>query len=206
MNAMPVHKNPLLVRAYNLLWEIRLGISTNGSVDIQFPDAYEYATMRYSTINRILKHLRLQPSDVLVDLGSGKGRVLCCAARFAMRKVVGVELSKEMYDAATLNVAKMRGRKSPITIHHTTAQEFDYSEGTVFTLFNPFGASTLASVLEKLGLNLQTNPRCVTIAYANPEHDDVFARMKWLERYAHWDKDKLGMEHSVSFYKSLPLA
>ena len=28
---------------------------------------------------------------------------------------------------------------------------------------------------------------------------------KWLERYEHWDKDKLRMEHSVSFYRSLPL-
>ncbi len=49
-------------------------------------------------------------------------------------------------------------------------------------------------------------PRLVRIAYANPAHHDVFARLKWLERYEFWDKDEIGMEHSVSVYRNLPIA
>lgn len=193
-----------MVRLRNLFWELRLGISTHGIFDVQFPDAYHYATMRYVTINRILEFLDLQPTDILVDIGSGKGRILCCAARSELRKVVGIEVAKELCEASEANAARMRGRKSPIAIHNSAAQEFDYAEGTVFTLFNPFGAATLAIVLESLERSWRARSRDIRIAYANPAHDDVFAQMKWLQRHEHWEKDTLRMEHSVSFYKSLP--
>lgn len=187
-----------------MLWELRLGISTHGLFDGHFPDGHHYATMRYVTINRILDFLELQPSDTFVDIGSGKGRVLCCAARSELRAVIGIEFSKELCKVAETNAARMRGRKSPIAIHQMPAQEFNYSEETVFTLFNPFGAATLATVLGKLELSGKAYPRGIRVVYANPEHEEVFARMKWLERYEYWDKDRLHLEHSVSFYRSLP--
>ena len=83
---------PLSARLNNLGWERRLGISTRGSVPVDFPDAHHYAAMQYSSIFEVLRFLSLSSSDTFVDIGSGKGRVVCCAARHAVAKVVGIGL------------------------------------------------------------------------------------------------------------------
>ncbi len=194
--------NPLLARLNNLFWEYRLGISTRGIVNVDHPDSYHYATMFYSTIRKILDFMQLQPADVLVDIGSGKGRVLCCAALHPIRKVVGVDLSEEFCKHARINADNMRGRRSPIEIHNRVAQEFDYAQGTAFTLFNPFGASTLDAVLTKIRHDTIASGRPVRFAYANPVHESIFRNHQWLEKYASWDREQKQMEHSVIFYCS----
>ncbi len=157
--------------------------------------------MFYSTIQKILDFLQLQSSDVFVDIGSGKGRVLCCAARYPIQKVIGVDLSDEFCKQARLNAGHMRGRRAPIEVHNLVAQEFNYVEATAFTLFNPFGASTLDAVLSKIKQdNVNANP--LRFAYANPIHEQVFASHSWLEKYENWDRTQKKMEHSISFYRS----
>ncbi len=196
LDPLPLHK-----RLNNLWWEFRLGIRTRGIVEVQHPDAYHYATMFYSTIRKVLDRLELGHDDVVVDIGCGKGRVVCLAALNDVKKVVGVDLSGEFCDAARANARNMRGRRAPIEVHNVPAQEFDYSGTTAVFLFNPFGATTLDEVLNKIVSDVKDRSR-LRIAYANPAHDDVFTRHSWLERFEHWDKQALGVEHSVSFYKS----
>lgn len=199
---MVIARSPLRKRLNNLYWEYRLGISTRGIIEIDHPDAHHYATMLYSTIQQVITFLALNPSDVFIDIGSGKGRVLCCAARLKVRKVIGVDLSEDLCRHARKNVAHMRERKSTVEVHCGIAENFDYSNGTVFTLFNPFGAVTLDNVLRKIAADLGPNKSRIRIAYANPEHDNVFRSHPWLERYEYWDRKTLRMEHSVSFYKA----
>jgi SAM-dependent methyltransferase len=186
-------------RLGNLWWESRLGISTRGIVQVDYADSAPYATMSYATIWQILDHLALGPSDVFVDIGSGKGRVVCCAARYPVERVVGVDMSEPFCDAARENARRLRGRRAPISIYASTADDFDYSAASVLFLFNPFGASTLAPLLDKIGREARGRIR---IAYATPAHDDVFERQDWLERTDHWDAASSGLENSVSFYQS----
>jgi SAM-dependent methyltransferase len=186
-------------RLKNLYWERRLGISTRGIVPVAHVDSHHYATMGYPAIWSILAHLDLGPSDVFIDIGSGKGRVLCCAARYPAERVVGVDLSEPFCAMARENARRMRGRRAPISVQASLAGDLDYSAATVLFLFNPFGASTLAPLLEKIG---HDRPEQVRIAYATPTHDDVFQRQSWLEQSEHWDAAASGMENSVSFYRS----
>ena len=186
-------------RLSNVHWELRLGIATRGVVPVEHADSTHYATMNYSTIRAILKHLALDPSDVFVDIGSGKGRVLCCAARYPVMQVVGVDMSEAFCQVARRNARRMRGRRAPISVETAAAQDFDYSAATVLFLFDPFGAATLDPLLEQVGRQAQGRVR---IAYANPKHDDVFLRQPWLERCGHWDAETAGGEHAVSFYRS----
>jgi SAM-dependent methyltransferase len=188
-----------LSRVGNVWWDTWLGIETGGVVPIEHPDSVHYATMSYSTIWSILDHLALRPSDVFVDVGSGKGRVLCCAARYAVGQVIGLDLSEPLCAAARENARRVRGRRAPIRVHHGLANEFDYSSATVLFLFNPFGAATLAPLVERMRDNASQNLR---IAYANPIHDAVFERQDWLERTARWAGVTSGVEHAVSFYRS----
>jgi precorrin-6B methylase 2 len=189
----------LLTRASNLWWEFTLGISTRGIVAVEHADSVHYGTMGYPTIRSILDHLALAASDVFVDIGSGKGRVLCCAALYGVKHVYGVDVSKQLCQVARTNAMKMRRRRAPISVAASPAGDFDYSDATVLFLFDPFGARTLEPLLDKVGREARGSVR---IAYANPTHDHVFERQAWLERTAHWDADEMGIEHPVSFYRS----
>jgi SAM-dependent methyltransferase len=184
-------------RLNNLWWEHRLGISTRGVQEVQHADS-RYATMSYSSTWTVLDHLALNSSDVFVDLGSGKGRVLCCAARYPVKQVIGVDLNDALCEVARENAKRMRGRRAPISVETTEAGDFDYSAATVLFLFDSFGAATLEPLLEKIGRDVRGNLR---IAYANPTLDDVFQRQPWLERSAYWDAETSGTEHSVAFYQ-----
>jgi precorrin-6B methylase 2 len=188
-----------LRQAANAWWEFALRIRTRGIVPIEHADSVHYATLSYSTIFRILDHLALQQSDVFVDIGCGKGRVLCCAARYPIGQVIGVELSEPLCDVARRNAQRLRRRRTLITVHHSPATDFDYSSATVLFLFDPFGAATLGALLEKIG---RDPPKGLRIAYANPTHDAVFEAQAWLDRSGYLDAATSGMEHSISFYSS----
>ena len=187
-------------RMNNLWWERRLGISTRGVVPVAHEDSHHYATLSYTTIWSILNRLSLGPSDVFVDIGSGKGRVLCCAARYPVGQVVGVDLSEPFCEEARANARRLRGRHAPISVEVSLADAFDYSAASVLFLFDPFGPKTLGPLLEKIG---REPHRDVRIAYANPTYDEVFERQTWLERSERWDAAASGIEHSVSFYRSV---
>jgi SAM-dependent methyltransferase len=191
---------PLGARLSNLGWERRLGISTRGSVPVDYPDAHHYAAMQYSSILEVLRFLSLSPADTFVDIGSGKGRVICCAARHRVAKVVGIDLSAEFCEQATANARRMRGRKAPIEVHNVIAQDFDYSEGSVYYLFDPFGPDTLGQVLDRIHKDRGEKP--VRIAYTNPTHKAAFADQLWLDEYEFWDKAARSSEHSVAFYRT----
>jgi SAM-dependent methyltransferase len=189
-----------VARIGNLLWERRLGIDTRGHVAVDHPDSSDYASIGYGLVDRVIRHMRLGPADVFVDVGSGKGRVLCMAARHPVRKVVGVDLSADFCATARSNAARMRGRRAKIEVHEGLADRFDYSDGTAYYLFSPFGPGTLTQVLGKIRADRAGAP--VRMAYSNPAHQDVYDEQDWLERYDFWDAESRGEEHSVAFYRS----
>jgi cyclopropane fatty-acyl-phospholipid synthase-like methyltransferase len=187
-------------RLQNLWSELLLGVSTRGIVDIDHPDSVYYATMPYSDIRKALRLLALQQADVFVDIGSGKGRVLCCAARYQVAKVIGIDLSEPLCTQARANANRLRGRKAPIVVHNVRAQEFDYSRANVFFLFNPFGAETLDQVLTSI--RNHTSGHAVRFAYAIPVYAAVFGDHNWLERYAPAGAGKALSDGSVAFFRT----
>jgi SAM-dependent methyltransferase len=192
----------LFDRMDNLWWETRLGISTRGvaASHPDHPDAWRYATLPYSTVYPILRHLALGPSDVFVDIGCGKGRVLCAAARQPVGKVIGIDLSAERCHEATENARRMRGRRAPIEVVNALAQDFDYSTATALFLFNPFGPETLEAVLNRIAKDRRGAP--VRFAYAFPLQDGVFQAQPWLERGEYWQSANTGLGKDVIFYSS----
>jgi len=192
-------RNTLVDRLDNIWCERRMGISTRGIVPTDHPDSVHYGTMAYRTIHGILDHLDLRSSDVVVDIGSGKGRVLCCAARRPVLRVVGVELSANLCRQARENAERLRGRRAPITVENVLADKYDYADTTVLFLFDPFGAATLRSALERIAAG--TRGRGLRIAYANPTHDEVFQEQPWLDGGERLSRDRTGWEHDVTFYR-----
>jgi precorrin-6B methylase 2 len=187
----------------NLLWEYKLGINTRVMAQAPVPDSGHYVPHNYSLIWAILHSLPLSSSDVFVDIGCGKGRVICCAARFNIREVTGVEISKNLCEIAERNAVRLSRRRAPITIINTPAQDCDYLNGTVFYLFNPFGALTLRRVLLKIQLSLSAHPRFVRVVYVNPQHESLFHAHDWLELYDRWEPGRHPeLAHDISFWRS----
>ena len=149
-----------------------------------FSDNEPYETISYWLVRRTFKPLTVEASDVFYDIGCGMGRWVCWYATKPIKKSVGIELNEEVAAIAQRNARSLKGQIAPIEIQVQDAATVDYSEGTIFLLYNPFGAQTLAAVLAKIHESLATHPRRVRIAYLNPVFEDVLQDCGWLRCFA----------------------
>jgi SAM-dependent methyltransferase len=199
-----------ILRLENLFWEHWLGISTRG-VHGSRPDDWVrtehiyYSTVPYRQIFRIFDYLSLNQSDVVVDIGCGKGRVLCCAALYSIARVIGVDDTEQLCAAADNNLQTMRHRRTKASVIHCKAENFDYSEGTVYYMYHPFGHSTMRAVLERIRTTGKSE-QPLRIVYVNPVHEAVLEDTVWLECYARWRRSDsvryAGLVHPVSFWRT----
>lgn len=176
--------NTLLHRSESLYWERRLGIRTRVAEHTGLDDDehYGYQPSAYRSIFRVLRKLELRPSDVFVELGCGKGRVVCCAATQDVARVIGVEDIPEIAAIAEDNVRHMRVPHCPVSIVAENVEAFDFRQGTVFYMFNAFGPQTLRRMLAELERSLVDRPRTIRIAYLFPVHETVLGETRWLQR------------------------
>lgn len=193
--------NSLAWKMNSLLWEYRLGISTSGRYgeeDAVSGEHHYYATVPYASIFQILDSLSLGPADVFVDLGAGKGRVVCCAATYGIEHAIGVEDLESLHVLAEDNAKRLRRRRAPITFIRGRAEDLDYLWGTVFYFFNPFGPETMKEVLQKLESGLRARPRPVKVVYVNPVYEGPLADTGWLTKDAVWQPS--GLQWPVSIW------
>jgi precorrin-6B methylase 2 len=197
------------LRLENAFYEYRLGIATHGLYNWK-PDDWSqkehtyYQAASYRRIFRILDALRLGPSDTLIDLGCGKGRVTCCASLYPISEVIGIEDMQELCTHAENNLMLLRGKRARARILQGRAEEFEYTKGTVIYMFHPFGPKTLAAVLSQLDKGLRLNPRDIRIVYLNPVHEHILQETKWLELYDRWAAVRFlqaEIIHPVSFWR-----
>ncbi|MBI2119452.1 MAG: hypothetical protein HYT97_07500 [Elusimicrobia bacterium] len=108
-----------------------------------------YEGTPYHKIRELLPALNLSSSDTLYDLGSGYGRLpLYAAMTTKIGKVKGVEISLER--VAESNRVKNQLGLENVEFIPSNVRDYDFSDGTVFYLFNPFNDETLGIVVNKL--------------------------------------------------------
>jgi SAM-dependent methyltransferase len=189
----------------NIFWEFYLGIKTRGvtTVDPGDKEHIHYGTVPYRTINTILDNLQLSPNDVFVDLGCGKGRVVCCSSLRKIRQSIGVEYSTDLSALAKCNAVKVKNKRSSIKIITTDAEQFDFTIGSIYYLFHPFGPKTLKNVLNGMYIGLQRLPRPIKIVYVNPVHHNVFKEYPWLVEYDRWEpRFDRSSEHQIQWWRN----
>jgi SAM-dependent methyltransferase len=146
----------------------------------RFADAAQNLPVNYYLLFRLVGRTVFKPDDVFYDIGCGAGRVLCYVARKHISRVVGVELSPAFADEARKNAMTLRGRVSPIEVRCGDAADMDYSDGTVFFLYHPFGPGTLRAVLDRIRKSVDSHRRPILFMYQNPVHSSVFRSSGWL--------------------------
>jgi SAM-dependent methyltransferase len=176
-----LRKNPFLMRVYSMT-RVLIGRANDKyyrinseSVDaFQFrsicEDATCYEAVPYWLLRRIVKAIRPGPEDVFFDIGCGKGRAIALFSRCQIKKCVGIEIDPELARFAVQNADTLRGRIAPIEVRVQNAIDSDYDSGTIYFLFNPFGAATLSAVLAKIQASLDKQPRKICVIYYNPLH------------------------------------
>jgi SAM-dependent methyltransferase len=156
----------------------RFGAYCGGSVANPFEaqGATRTESATYRTLGRLFQDPRVQvaPTDVLVDIGCGKGRVINHWLRSGLQnQIIGIELNPAVGQWARARLAPFEN----VRIVIGDAVKSLPAEGTVFFLYNPFGRDTMeAFARELLG---RTNTRALRIVYLNARHLDVFDPETW---------------------------
>jgi SAM-dependent methyltransferase/thiol-disulfide isomerase/thioredoxin len=135
------------------------------------PDLVHYEPSSWLALRWGLRHVHAGPEDVLVDFGCGKGRVICEAARRPFGRVVGVEISQRLLDAARENVDRNRRRFSCQNIELVKANAVEWEipdDMTVAYLYHPFAGAVFDQVLENIARSLRRSPRRVRLVYVGP--------------------------------------
>lgn len=195
-------------------WQAKAAQKYFPSIATQYHDSHPNIPISWPALRTFVDQTLLQPNDVFYDIGCGRGRVLCHVARKNVQRCVGVELSPQFGEEAKINAKRLRGRMAPVEVMIGDAAEMDYSDGTVFFLFNPFGADTLRKVLDNIGQTLIENPRRILVIYVNGAHREVVASTSWLtyvgerkvfytkQRAEYWSHSPVGT--AVASYAAVP--
>jgi hypothetical protein len=123
-----------------------------------------------------------------VDLGCGKGRALLLASRSGFREVVGVELNPTLAEIARANAehwATAGKAGCSIRVEQGDAVEFAWpARPCVVFLYNPFSATLMARVVDRMAAAFHQRPRDLEVLYCKPEQAAAFAssfEMIWCE-------------------------
>jgi len=147
----------------NLLLDLRFGAFLGGTIrtthaglgahDVSNSD---YRALSYLFANRILQ------TDVLVDIGCGKGRVLNWWLSLGIsNQLIGIELDERV---ARRTAARLRNFRNVHVVAGDAIERLPVA-GTLFYLFNPFTATNLRRLRDKLALLRPLERRLIIIYY-----------------------------------------
>ena len=164
-----------------LFFERRFGLDTMGRIELaefglHAEERMPYRPSRWFTLPRILRRSEVDRGDTFIDLGCGKGRIVFQAARlYEFRRVIGVDLVRELTAIAEGNLERNRQRLRCRDTELVTSDALDYEipdDATVVYFGNPFTGAIFAGVVRKLFESLDRRPRPLRVVYSAPvEHE-----------------------------------
>ncbi len=152
-----------------------LNTLTEKGIDIEHATIYMPAS--YDLLEDVFANVPITSFKHFIDIGCGKGRVLCVAAQMGIRKVTGIDFSKAFCDAAKLNLAKTKLLFPALQykVLNNDAFYFEIPDDTdCIFLFNPFDEVIMSGVIENIDMSLERAPREISVIYANPLQKHLF--------------------------------
>ncbi|HMK05031.1 MAG TPA: class I SAM-dependent methyltransferase [Ferruginibacter sp.] len=148
-----------------------------------------YMPSSYELLEDLFSQLNASPTKSLthfLDIGCGKGRALCVAAHQGIPKVTGIDLAKELSDAAKENLAATK-QKIPSLNYNVINNDAFYFEipadvDCIF-LFNPFDEIIMSGVVNNIVKSLKKHRRKIIVLYINPLQKQLFSRVGFKETW-----------------------
>jgi SAM-dependent methyltransferase len=135
--------------------------------------AWTYTPIESADFHRMIADLGLAREALtaytFIDIGSGKGRAVLLAATYPFQRVMGVEMSALLHQAALQNAAHFQAHR-----HDAPSIDFCCQDATVFPFpddplvlyfFHPFDESIMARVTAQMRQAVLRLPRPIFLLY-----------------------------------------
>ena len=133
--------------------------------------ARDTSSCNYSVLSCIFEKYKINDSDVLVDVGCGKGRVInWWLMRGHRNKIIGLEIDEQIANKTKKKFASYGN----VEVICGNALENIPEDGTIFYFYNSFDRSITKEFKDRM--KKIYSDRCgVTLIYACCEHLDAFS-------------------------------
>ncbi len=126
----------------------------------------KYQATPYHVLKEIFERIAFNDLTIL-DIGSGKGRILYFALEKGSKKAIGVELSQELNEAAYRNLDNFSPTQYKLICD--TVLNYDYADvPDVIFLFNPFDSEILKQMIDRLNYAMKRFEFSPLIVLINP--------------------------------------
>lgn len=174
--------------------EKKYGITSTGADElrklkdkgIDIRHATIYMPTSYDMLEDLFQQLNSNSIHHFIDIGCGKGRVLCVAAYHGIKKLTGIDFSKEFCDEAIENLEHVKQTFPHLqyTIKNNDAFYYDIpGDADCLFFFNPFDESIMSGVVENIEISLENNPRDIMVVYLNPLNKKLFTNIGFKQTY-----------------------
>ena len=135
--------------------------------------SYHTQSIEYDELDRIFENVCIKPSDVILDLGCGRGRPFnYFLSKKFKGKLIGVELDQSIADFT----AKRLKRYDNIMVFAGDALDYIEPQVTLYFLFNPFNEAIFREFICKIEEICNTT----RVVYFNSQHVDfILSRNGW---------------------------
>ncbi|MDG1332011.1 MAG: class I SAM-dependent methyltransferase [Crocinitomicaceae bacterium] len=154
--------------------------------------SFKYGTSEF--LKEIFELVNPSTDDVFYDLGSGYGIVLFYGAEhYPEAQFKGIEILDERFDMSA-SLLEENGLKN-IELFNEDMFDCDFSDGTIFYIYNPLYAEFYPKLLQRL-CEVQKKHPITVIAESRCR---VFDETDWLIKY---DAISIDVVRQIHFYRS----
>ena len=157
-----------------LTWDKLLKIRTTGRDDSRSDQyRYPYEPTPYSVLERLANRGYITKENILLDYGTGKGRVCFYLSYQTRCKSIGIEYDERIYVGAVENqMTAVSGKR--ITFIKESAEKYQVPiDVDRCYLFNPFSVEILQKVLKRILDSYYENPREIKLFFYYPSDEYV---------------------------------
>ena len=132
----------------------------------------QYQPSSIPSLKKALSLYRIRETDALIDIGCGKGKVMCVCAKYPFREIRGLELSPSLAQIARRNFAMLGLERCAVIVGDAMSFE-DYDPYTFFYMFNPFPEEVFRAALRNMAASMRRAPRKCVLIYMNPVYHRI---------------------------------
>ena len=155
-------------------WDKLLQIKTTGRDDSNADQyRYPYEPTPYSVLDLLANSGLIRKKDVVLDYGSGKGRVEFFLSYQTKASTLGIEYDERIYQGALENrKTAVSGARTDFVPARAEAYEVP-AEVNRFYFFNPFSVELLRKVMARILESYYENPREAYLFFYYPSEEYI---------------------------------
>ncbi|RED16661.1 class I SAM-dependent methyltransferase [Parasphingopyxis lamellibrachiae] len=179
---------------YDRSFDLEYGVDTSGVVELDemtnpagsLENAGRYEAIDPAWFDDLVSRTGIEnvKEYQLLDVGSGKGRVLMLGALAGFRNMIGVEIDEGLHSSAMSNMETFNQRvpHADFVLHNVDIRDFDIPLGPMLCFANnPVGQPLFQQFVTKIAESLSAHPRVFVFIYLHANHPEAFSGRNWVE-------------------------